>query len=86
MKLGTGPDIQSPVHPEEIPTGEVQCVSQTVLIFTGPLSSFSGLPINFLLVESLQRFYQYYGTDLQVPFCPFTQCYIRRLLTWVIVG
>lgn len=27
-----------------------------------------GLATNFLLIESLQRFYQYYGDDLQV--CP----------------
>lgn len=25
-----------------------------------------GLATNFLLIESLQRFYQYYGDDLQV--------------------
>jgi hypothetical protein len=28
--------------------------------------SLSGLATNFLLIESLQRFYQYYGDDLQV--------------------
>ncbi len=28
-----------------------------------------GLATNFLLIESLQRFYQYYGDDLQVE-CP----------------
>ena len=28
-----------------------------------------GLAVNFLLIESLQRFYQYYGDDLQVE-CP----------------
>ena len=27
------------------------------------------LAVNFLLIESLQRFYQYYGSDLQVE-CP----------------
>lgn len=26
----------------------------------------AGLAVNFLLIESLQRFYQYYGDDLQV--------------------
>jgi hypothetical protein len=26
----------------------------------------SGLAVNFLLIESLQRFYQYYGDDIQV--------------------
>jgi hypothetical protein len=25
-----------------------------------------GLAVNFLLIESLQRFHQYYGDDLQV--------------------
>lgn len=29
----------------------------------------TGLAVNFLLIESLQRFYQYYGDDLQVE-CP----------------
>ena len=28
--------------------------------------SYSGLATNFLLIESLQRFYQYYGDELQV--------------------
>ncbi|TFY54194.1 hypothetical protein EVJ58_g9003 [Rhodofomes roseus] len=30
---------------------------------------FGGLAVNFLLIESLQRFYQYYGDELQVE-CP----------------
>lgn len=29
----------------------------------------TGLAVNFLLIESLQRFHQYYGDDLQVE-CP----------------
>jgi hypothetical protein len=32
-----------------------------------PLSQ--GLAVNFLLIESLQRFHQYYGDDLQVFYC-----------------
>ena len=32
---------------------------------------FLGLATNFLLIESLQRFYQYYGDDLQVCICLF---------------
>jgi hypothetical protein len=28
----------------------------------------SGLAVNFLLIESLQRFHQYYGDDLQVSY------------------
>jgi hypothetical protein len=30
---------------------------------------FTGLAVNFLLIESLQRFHQYYGDELQVE-CP----------------
>ena len=33
------------------------------------LMVYTGLAVNFLLIESLQRFYQYYGDDLQVE-CP----------------
>lgn len=33
------------------------------------LISFTGLAVNFLLIESIQRFYQYYGDELQVE-CP----------------
>lgn len=33
------------------------------------LMVYPGLAVNFLLIESLQRFYQYYGDDLQVE-CP----------------
>lgn len=33
------------------------------------LLTFLGLAVNFLLIESLQRFHQYYGDDLQVE-CP----------------
>jgi hypothetical protein len=29
-----------------------------------------GLAVNFLLIESLQRFYQYYGDDLKVYYTP----------------
>ena len=69
MKLDTGLDTRNPVHLEEIPTGEVQCVSSTEsVVVNNQLNCLIGLPINFLLVESLQRFYQYYGTDLQVLF------------------
>lgn len=30
--------------------------------------AFLGLAVNFLLIESLQRFYQYYGDDFQVSY------------------
>ena len=36
---------------------------------TSLLTRYPGLATNFLLIESLQRFYQYYGDDLQVE-CP----------------
>ena len=32
-------------------------------------NSIAGLAVNFLLIESLQRFHQYYGDELQVE-CP----------------
>ncbi|KAJ8592711.1 hypothetical protein M405DRAFT_732751 [Rhizopogon salebrosus TDB-379] len=35
----------------------------------GGNSNWRGLAVNFLLIESLQRFYQYYGDELQVE-CP----------------
>jgi hypothetical protein len=66
MKLDTGRDTQNPVHLGEIQTGEVQCVSREPVTVIKQLNLLAGFPINFLLVESLQRFYQYYGTDLQV--------------------
>lgn len=34
-------------------------------LFTEAIA-FVGLAVNFLLIESLQRFHQYYGDDLQV--------------------
>ena len=55
--------------------GEVQSVSnfhfssQLELGMGTEIDIFSsGLATNFLLIESLQRFYQYYGDDLQVGF------------------
>lgn len=58
---------------EEIPTGEVGLRSDipddngllTHDRSAGPI----WLATNFLLIESLQRFHQYYGADLQVE-CP----------------
>jgi hypothetical protein len=55
-----------------IPIGVARSVSHLpacslcVLSFS---AGFSGLAVNFLLIESLQRFYQYYGDELQVE-CP----------------
>lgn len=47
------------------------CESRLFLSAINPVfnllgDSFLGLATNFLLIESLQRFYQYYGDDLQV--------------------
>jgi hypothetical protein len=48
-------------------------VAQFVSIFICPgyatNESIAGLAVNFLLIESLQRFHQYYGDELQVE-CP----------------
>lgn len=53
-----------------IRTGEDQSVSLSLLAYQPSCTSlttvFLGLATNFLLIESLQRFYQYYGDDLQV--------------------
>lgn len=50
-----------------IQTGEDQFVSRDFRV-SGCINftRYSGLATNFLLIESLQRFYQYYGDDLQV--------------------
>lgn len=43
---------------------------RTALKLSSPLTcSRPGLAVNFLLIESLQRFYQYYGDEIQVE-CP----------------
>jgi len=40
---------------------------QTLILVPQRLTNFfAGLATNFILIESLQRFYQYYGNDLQV--------------------
>lgn len=49
-------------------------VAQFVSIFSirtgyATNNSIAGLAVNFLLIESLQRFHQYYGDELQVE-CP----------------
>jgi len=55
-----------------IRTGEAQSVSlsfchSTISSTSASLTTIiTGLATNFLLIESLQRFYQYYGDDLQV--------------------
>lgn len=67
MKSGIGLEILNQECLVAIRTGEDlsvrfrQCLdvgySRTIII---------GLATNFLLIESLQRFYQYYGDELQV--------------------
>ena len=47
------------------------CISRTSLLFDGN-SNWRGpvwMPINYLIIESLQRFHQYYGDDFKVE-CP----------------
>lgn len=68
MKWVIGLETQNPACLVEIQTGEVQFVSDQLLFDAIPLFNRShlGLATNFLLIESLQRFYQYYGDDLQV--------------------
>lgn len=39
------------------------------------------LAVNFLLIESLQRFYQYYGDDIQVSACDVRISYMLKLVT-----
>lgn len=68
MKCRTGPAIHCPACLEEIPTGEdlfVRCFSVSATF----IHNISGLAVNFILIESLQRFYQYYGDEVQVE-CP----------------
>ena len=44
-----------------------------------PYLILPGLAVNFILIESLQRFYQFYGDDVQVsPQLPPYAC-IRRV-------
>ena len=53
------------------PIGEAQFVrNATPILFKIFILFCTGLATNFLLIESLQRFYQYYGDDLQVCNCP----------------
>lgn len=49
------------------PTGVVPSVSLIVPYCENQLTAADpGLATNFILIESLQRFYQYYGDELQV--------------------
>ena len=41
------------------------------------------LAVNFLLIESLQRFYQYYGDDVQVGTCNVCASYILKSVTFL---
>ena len=70
-KSTTGPATPSLVCSVEIPTGEAQFVSEYIFLHKMMLIEhlIKGLAVNFLLIESLQRFYQYYGSELQVE-CP----------------
>ena len=71
-KSTTGPVTPCLACLAETPTGEVPSVrhpySSSILLRNLTLSH-PGLAVNFLLIESLQRFYQYYGDEVQVE-CP----------------
>ena len=49
--------------------GPICTLSNPVLPARGLLTPVTGLAVNFLLIESLQRFHQYYGDELEVE-CP----------------
>ena len=80
-RLTIGLGIPSPVCLVEIRIGEGRFVSQTghyrASIWRG---SGIGLATNFLLIESLQRFYQYYGDDLQVK---LSVIFMSRILWFI---
>ena len=49
--------------------GPICAPSRSILPATQLLIPVTGLAVNFLLIESLQRFHQYYGDELEVE-CP----------------
>ena len=68
----TGLETRSPACSAETLTGVVQFVSRLPSLYLAVLLTperWSGLAVNFLLIESLQRFYQYYGDEVQIE-CP----------------
>lgn len=70
MKLVIGQEIQSLACLAVIRIGEARFVGVSRSHYDYLLTTSIGLATNFLLIESLQRFYQYYGDDLQVKFGP----------------
>jgi hypothetical protein len=69
MKWVTGQPILDLACLAVTQIGEGQYVRHLLSIRPLSLSnslSYIGLAVNFLLIESLQRFHQYYGDDLQV--------------------
>jgi len=68
MKLVIGQEIQSLACLAAIRIGEARFVGVSRIHYDYLLTISIGLATNFLLIESLQRFYQYYGDDLQVSF------------------
>lgn len=69
-RLATGQQILVPKCLVVTQIGEDRYVHLLLSKLTPPFESPSslGLAVNFLLIESLQRFYQYYGDDLKVSF------------------
>lgn len=69
MRSTTGQATPSPACSEATRTGVALYVRPLYCHTTGSiaeLSSHSGLAVNFILIESLQRFYQFYGDEVQV--------------------
>jgi len=59
------------------------CKQFLPLVSTSNTISYAGLATNFILIESLQRFYQYYGNDLQVRhLLAFTSLKQSLILLW----
>jgi hypothetical protein len=71
MKSATGQATRSLACLAAIRTGVglSVCIHQVFTFASAPNLCLLGLAVNFLLIESLQRFYQYYGDDIQVE-CP----------------
>ena len=74
MKLVIGQEIRSLACLAVIRIGEARFVGVRRSHYDYLLTLSIGLATNFLLIESLQRFYQYYGDDLQVSYDPFNDC------------
>lgn len=69
MRSTTGQATPSPACSEATRTGVVLSVRPLncyTLHLIADSTPHSGLAVNFILIESLQRFYQFYGDEVQV--------------------